>query len=236
MGEKELLEKLAIAIIEGGEEAAETAAKEIVAAGIDPIDAIQKGAKKGLDEIGERFQRLEAFLPDLIRGGEAMKACMTVFQPYIKAEQASSIELGKVVIGTVPGDIHDIGKSLVGNMLTASGFEVLDLGTDVPVKKFVEKAEEIGAKVIALSALMTTSSYYQEDVINYLKDMGLRDKYYVVVGGAPVTPEWTIQIGADGYGKTAVHASRLLERLVKEGISPPLSKPIIIESLLEDRT
>ena len=230
MTEKDLLEKLAKTIIEGDEQTAEAVAKEIIAAGIDPIDAIQKGAKKGLDEIGERFQRLEAFLPDLIRGGEAMRACMTVFLPHIKAEQASSIELGKVVIGTVTGDIHDIGKSLVGTMLTVSGFEVFDLGTDVPVKKFVEKAEEIGAKAIALSALMTTSSYYQEEVINYLKDRGLREKYYVVVGGAPVTPEWTVQIGADGYGKTAVHASQMLERLVKEGVAPPLPKPIIIES------
>ena len=230
MSEKELLEKLANTIIEGDEQSAEAAAKEVVAAGIDPIDAIQKGAKKGLDEIGERFQRLEAFLPDLIRGGEAMRACMTVFLPHIKAEQASSIELGKVVIGTVTGDIHDIGKSLVGTMLTVSGFEVFDLGTDVPIKKFVEKAEEVGAKAIALSALMTTSSYYQEEVINYLKDRGLREKYYVVVGGAPVTPEWTVQIGADGYGKTAVHASQMLERLVKEGVAPPLPKPIIIES------
>ena len=230
MGKAELLDKLANTIIEGDEKAAEEVAKEIIAAGINPIDAIQQGARKGLDEIGERFQRLEAFLPELIRGGEVMKACMAVFLPHIKAEQLSGIELGKVVIGTMTGDIHDIGKSLVGTMLTVTGFEVFDLGIDVPVKKFVEKAEEVGARAIALSALLTTSSYYQEEVIKYLKDVGLRDKYYVVVGGAPVTPEWTVQIGADGYGKTAVHASQLLERLVKEGASPPLPKPIIIES------
>ena len=144
-----------------------------------------------------RFQCLEAFLPELMLGGDAMKACMTIFQPHIKKEQLGEATLGKVVIGT-------------------------------PVKQFLEKAEEVKAQVIALSSLMTTSSYYQLEVIKNLKDAGLREKYYVVVGGGPITPQWTVQIGADGYARAAPEATQLFKRLVAEGVPPPLSQPITI--------
>jgi methylmalonyl-CoA mutase cobalamin-binding domain/chain len=137
--------------------------------------------------------------------------------------------LGNVVIGTVRGDIHDIGKNMVATMLTVSGFEVCDLGIDVPVKRFVEKAEEIKAKVIALSALLSQTAYYQHEVIKYLTDMGLREKYYVVVGGAPVSPEWATKIGADGYARTAIDAGQLLKRLLTEGVPPPLPQTLVVE-------
>jgi corrinoid protein of di/trimethylamine methyltransferase len=225
----ELLDKLAKTIVDGDEQAAGKVAEEILSAGINPLEAIKQGATKGLDEIGERFQRLEAFLPELIRAGEAMKACLAVFMPHIKPEDEDGIKLGRVVIGTVAGDIHDIGKSIVATMLTVTGFEVYDLGTNVPVKRFVEKAAEVEAKIIGLSALLTQSSYYQHEVIKYLKDIGLRKKYYVVVGGAAVTPEWATEIGADGYGKLAIHACQLAKRLVAGGLPPPLPQPIIIQ-------
>ena len=153
MNKEELFNKLANTIINGDEQAAGAVANEIVSAGIDPLDAIIKGGRGGLDEVGERFNRLEAFLPDLIRAGNAMKACIGVFMPHIKAEQAGTIELGKVVIGTVFGDTHDIGKSLVATMLSVAGFDVYDLGINVQIKQFVEKAEEVNAKVIPLSTL-----------------------------------------------------------------------------------
>lgn len=229
MSKEKLFDQLKEAIVDGNPEAATSAAKEIISAGLDPLKAISLGATKGLDEIGERYQRLEAFLPDLIRGAEAMKACLAVFTPHINADQRSRLQLGKVVIGTVTGDIHDIGKNMVATMLTVAGFEVHDLGIDVPVKRFIEKAREVNAKVIALSALLTHSSYYQQEVIKYLIDTGQRDKYFVVVGGSPVTPEWAAEIGADGYGRTAIDASQLLTKLVTGDTLPPLPQPVIVQ-------
>ena len=226
---EELLDKLAKTIVDGDEQAAGKVAGEILSAGMNPVEAIKQGATKGLDEIGEKYQRLEAFLPELIRAGEAMKTCLAVFMPHIKPEEEGGIKLGRMVIGTVAGDIHDIGKSIVATMLTVTGFEVYDLGINVSVKRFVEKAAEVEAKIIGLSALLTQSSYYQHEVIKYLKDTGLRKKYYVVIGGAAVTPEWATEIGADGYGKMAPHACQLVKRLVTGGMPPPLPEPIIIQ-------
>lgn len=228
MNKPELLDKLAKTIVDGDQQAAGEAACEILSAGMNPVVAIKDGATKGLDEIGERFQRLEAFLPELMRAGEAMKACLAVFMPHIKPEEEGGIKLGKVVIGTVAGDIHDIGKSIVATMLTVTGFDVHDLGTNVPAKRFVEKAAEVDAKIIGLSALLTQSCYYQHEIIKYLKDTGLREKYYVAIGGAAVTPEWAREIGADGYGKLATHACQLAKRLATQPLPPPLLHPIII--------
>ncbi len=229
MGIEELLDRLAKTVSDGDADATSKAAQDILAAGIDPLEAIHQGATKGLDILGEKFRRLEAYLPDLIRGGQAMKACQAILMPHISKEKAIEMMLGKVVIGTVSKDIHDIGKSMVATMLSVGGFEVHDLGIDVPAKRFVDKAEEVKAKVIALSALLTTSAYYQEEVIRYLEDTGLREKYYVVVGGAPISAEWAAQIGADGYGKTATDAIELLKRLVTEGVPPPLHQPLTVQ-------
>ncbi|MBI2860355.1 MAG: corrinoid protein [Chloroflexi bacterium] len=229
MSKAELIGRLATAIADGDEETVKETARAVLAAGIDPLEAITQGAVKGLDIIGERYQRLEAFLPDLIRGGDAMKACLGVFLPHVKPEQMQSISSGTVVIGTVSGDIHDIGKNLVASMLSVTGFDVCDIGTDVPVKRFIEKAEEVKARVIAMSALLTYSANYQKQVIDYLKDRGLREKYYVVVGGAPVSPEWAADIGADGYARTAIGAGRLMKKLVGGGTAPPLPQPLVVE-------
>ena len=229
VSKEELLNKLTKVITDGDAGAAGELALEVLVAGIAPLEAIQQGATKGLDIIGERFQRLEVYLPELIKAGQAMKACLAVLTPHINRGKEGGVKLGKVVIGTVPGDIHDIGKSMVATMLSVSGFEVYDLGTDVPVKRFAEKAEEVQAKVIAMSSLLTMSAYYQEELIIYLKDAGLRKKYYVVVGGAPVSPQWATEIGADGYGKTAIDASHLLKRLVTENVSPPLPQPLVFQ-------
>lgn len=158
-----------------------------------------------------------------------MKACQAILMPYISEEKAGETRLGKVVIGTVSSDIHDIGKTMVANMLSVGGFEVHDLGIDVPVRRFIDTAVELNANVIALSALLTTSAYYQGEVIRYLEDVGLRSKYYVVVGGAPVSAEWAAEIGADGYGKTAIDATKLLRRLLTEGVPPPLKQPLAIQ-------
>ncbi len=229
MGKEELLDKLAKTIIDGDTKAATEVAQEVLAAGIDPLEAISQGGVKGLDIIGERFQRLEAYLPELVKAGDAMKACTAVLSPHISKEKIGGFMLGKVVIGTVAGDVHDIGKTIVASMLIATGFEVHDLGIDISAKRFIEKAEEVEAKVIAMSALLTMTAYGQEDVIKLLKDMGLREKYYVVVGGSPISAEWATRIGADGYGRTAVDASRVLKRLVTEGMPSPLPQPLVIQ-------
>ena len=209
MEKEELLEKLVQTISDGDVDETRVVTTEILTTGVDPLEAIQQGATKGLDVLGERFRRLDAFLPDLIRGGQAMKACQEILMPHISRERSGDFVQGKVVIGTVSTDIHDIGKSMVATMLSVAGFDVHDLGVDVPVKRFIEKAEDIQANVIALSALLTTSAYFQGDVIRYLRDSGLREKYYVIVGGAPVSVEWATEIGADGYGKTAIDAQSL---------------------------
>jgi len=229
LGKEELLDKLAKTIIDGDTKAATEVAQEVLAAGIEPTEAMLKGATKGLDILGERFQRLEAYLPELVKGGNAMKACTAVLLPHVSEEKAAGVMLGKVVIGTVSGDIHDIGKTIVASMLIATGFEVHDLGIDIPAKRFIEKAEEVEAKVIAMSALLTMTAYGQEEVIKRLKETGIREKYYVVVGGSPISAEWATRIGADGYGRTAVDAARVLKRLVTEGVPPPLPQPLVIQ-------
>ncbi len=227
MSKEELFERLSKVIIEGDDKAAGEVSREILAAEINPLEALNE-AIKGLDIVGERYDRLDAFLPELVMAGDAMKACTAVLMPRINSEKLGTSPV-KVVVGTVAGDIHDIGKSIVATMLTVKGFEVYDLGIDVPVKKFIEKAEEVGAKVIAMSALLTMAAFYQEEVIKYLRDAGLREKYYTIVGGAAASEEWAARIGADGYGKTAVDAGNLVKRLVTEGTPPPLPQPLVVK-------
>ncbi len=227
MSNQELLDNLAAAIVEGDEDAAAAAAQAAVDGGVDALEAVQQGAVKGLDTVGERYSRLDAFLPDLILAGDAMQACMTVLKPHLEGARAAVASPGKVVIGTVSGDTHSIGKTLVSTMLAVTGFEVVDLGIDVPAKKFIEVAEETGAQIIALSALLSTTAYYQQEVLRYLVDMGLRDKYYVVVGGGPITPEWAAEIGADGHGRLATDAPSLFKLLLASGNKPPLATPLI---------
>ena len=226
MEKKEILDKLIQTIVDGDEDAAARISEETLTAGIDSLEVIQVAAK-GLDIIGERYQNFEAFLPELILAGDAMKVCTGILLPHVKKGSEDQASLGKVVIGTVAGDIHDIGKNLVAGMLSIAGFEVHDLGSDVPVKRFIEKAEEIKAKVIALSALMSTSAPFQEELIRYLADSGQRSKYYVVVGGGPITPEWAVRMGADGHARLAVNIGQLLKKIVTGGQPPPLAKTLI---------
>lgn len=228
MSKTELLEKLADAISKGNADASTSVANEIMDAGIDPLEAILNGATRGLDIVGEKFERLEAFLPDLMLAGEAMKACVTIFREKMPVEDLNKAGLGKIVIGTVFGDIHDIGKNLVTTMLGAAGFEVHDLGIKVEVKEFAKKAEEVGADVIALSALLTNTAHYQRMVIEYLRDAGLREKYYVIVGGSVISPEYASEIGADGYARTAVGAAELAKKLIVAPEKPPYAETIVI--------
>ena len=211
---EELFGKMAQAVIDGEKEDAEVLAQEALAQGIDPLEAINKGYTAGMDVVGELFSSGEYFLPDLILGGEAMKAALAVLEPALKASGQARKVLGNVVLGTVKGDIHEIGKALVGTMLAANGFEVYDLGIDIASEVFVEKAKEYKADIVALSALLTTTMLYQREVIELLAEAGLRGQVKVMVGGSPVTPEWAADIGAEGFAEDAASSVAVAKRLM----------------------
>ncbi len=210
----ELFKAMAQSIIDGDAEVAEKLARQAVEQGIDPLEAINQGFVVGVNQVGSEFSCGNAFLPELVMAGEAMKAAVSTLEPEMNRRGTSRTMLGKVVLATIQGDIHDIGKTLVGTMLSAAGFQVYDLGVDVPVMKLVEKAREVDADIIGVSALLTTTMVRQRDVVEALEDMGLRSKIKVMVGGAPVTSEWVKEIGADGYSEDAIGAVAVAKKLV----------------------
>lgn len=219
MGKEELLARLKQKFFdESYEDEIVPVAQEIVAQGIDVLEAIQ-AASEAIRQVGDAYEAGELFLPDLMIAGEKMKRCMEVFRPHIKAS-AGEAKGGKVVLGTVSGDIHDIGKNLVGTMLTVGGYELIDLGVNVPPLEFVTTARDKGADVLALSALMTASLPYQQEVIQLLSEMGLREKVFVIVGGGPVTEEFAQRIGADGWAENAAGALKLVDRILSGGGKP----------------
>jgi corrinoid protein of di/trimethylamine methyltransferase len=209
-----LFKQMAQAVIEGDDEEAIALSKSALEQGIDPLEAINNGYTAGMDVVGELYASGEYFLPDLILGGEAMKAALAVLEPALKASGRAREVLGTVVLGTVKGDIHEIGKSLVGSMLSANGFEVLDLGIDIDAGEFVAKAREHDADIVALSALLTTTMLHQREVIEHLAEAGLRDRVKVMVGGSPVTQGWAAQIGADGFAEDAAGAVVVAKKLM----------------------
>jgi corrinoid protein of di/trimethylamine methyltransferase len=210
----DIFQKMARSIIEGDSDLAIALAKESIAADMDPLDAISKGFVSGVNTVGEAFGRGDAFLPELVMAGEAMKAAVSTLDPELKKRGSHRQILGKVVIATVEGDIHEIGKSLVATMLSASGFEVHDLGVDTPGDKLIGKALEVNAHIIAMSALLTTTMVKQREVIEELEKEGLRTRLKVMVGGAPVTRDWVAAIRADGSSEDAIGAVALAKRLM----------------------
>jgi corrinoid protein of di/trimethylamine methyltransferase len=211
---EELFKKMAQSVLDGDSDVAVALAQQAVEANIDPLDAITKGYVVGVNQVGESFAKGDAFLPELVMAGEAMKAAVNALEPEMKKRGSKRIMLGKVVLATVEGDIHEIGKSLVGTMLSASGFEVFDLGVDVPAEKIIAKVIEVDADLVGLSALLTTTMVKQKDVIDELDKLGLRKKVKVMVGGAPVTRDWVQKIEADGYSEDAIGAVSLAKKLV----------------------
>jgi len=192
-------------------DAAVAAAKQAVESGIDLLEAVEKGFAEPIRKLGDAFDRMEIFLPQLMLGSDAMKAGTAVLDEAITAGGGSIKSKGAVVIGTVEGDIHDIGKTVVAALLQANGYAVHDLGVEVPASRFIEAAESRKADIIAMSALLSTTMLYQRDVLELLGNKGLRNKYFVVVGGAPVTQAWADEITADGYARGAYEAVRLLD-------------------------
>ena len=210
----ETLKQLQEAVILGEPDQARELAAQVLEAGIVPLTAIEEALNPGMEIVGDKYESGEYFIPDLMMAAEAMKGAMAVFEPALMARQEQRQVLGTVVIGTVEGDIHEIGKSLVGTMLSAAGFQVHDLGVDVPAGEFVEQVQETGANVVGLSALLTTTMRNQEAVIEALKEAGLREQVLVIVGGAPTGPEWAQAIGADAHAENANEAVGVVKHLL----------------------
>jgi len=211
---EELYKQMAQSIIEGEKEIAIELAQKSIELNMHPLDTITNGFVVGMNYIGDQFGAGEAFLPELVMAGEAMKAAVAVLEPeLLKLGEAREL-MGRVVLATVEGDIHEIGKTLVGTMLSASGFEVTDMGVDQPAETIINKAVELDAQLIGLSALLTTTMVRQREVIEELDKEGLRPRIQVMVGGAPITRDWAEKIKADGTSEDAVGAVQLAKKLV----------------------
>jgi len=212
---EDLLAAMRQSIADGDQDAATATANQAIEEGLDPLVAIDEGYVPGLSYVGSCFSSGEMFLPDMMLAARAMNAAMAVLKPELARRSQERSVRGRVVIGTVKGDIHEIGKNLVGTMLSASGFEVVDLGVDVAPERFVDAAREHSADIVGVSALLTTTMTGQRTVVESLAAAGMRPGVKVIVGGAPVTKAWAAEIGADGYSEDAVGAVALATKLME---------------------
>ena len=213
MEDRQLFGKLSQAVIKGDSEGL----VQLVRGAVDkvgPLAMVEEGMAPGMTEVGNKFSEGEVYLPELLMAAEAWEEAMKILRPRLVAVGADIEKQGTVVIGTVQTDIHEIGKTIVANLLTPAGFDVYDVGCDASATKFLDKAEEVGADIIAASAIMSTTVPYQRDIIDLLVSKGLRDKYMVMIGGGVVTQEWADKIGADGYGELASDAVKVAKKLV----------------------
>ncbi|MGI6679696.1 MAG: cobalamin-dependent protein [Dehalobacterium sp.] len=213
--QNDIYSKLGQALLDQDEDAAVELAKEIVASDGDCLKGIL-AMSDAMTELGNKFQSLEVFLPELLIASDAMKAALKYLKEGLVGKGEAAPQVGKVVIGTVKGDVHEVGKDLVAMMLSIGGFEVQDLRVDVAPSQFIATAESMGADIIGLSALMTTTIIAQRDVIEFLEAKGVRDKYKVIVGGGGVSQAWVDEIGADGFAKDAIAAVELAKNVLQK--------------------
>lgn len=210
----DLLKQITASLVDSDPDGTAELTRQAIGAGMEPMTIIDRGLVPGMDIVGEKFRTGEYFLPHLIIAASGMKQSMELLEPELNRRGEKAQTLGTAVIGTVKGDIHEIGKSLVATMIAANGFQVHDLGVDVPTEAFVAKVKETGANLLGLSALLTTTMTAQREVIMALESAGIRDQVKVMVGGAPVSQDWANTIGADGYAEDAVGAVELCKELV----------------------
>jgi trimethylamine corrinoid protein len=210
MSEAEIIERMKKSVIEQDEEGAKAAAQDAVAQNLDPIKCIDEGLAAGMNVISDMFEEGEIFVPHILISADAFNQAMEILKPLMKGEKFSK---GKVIVHTVEGDIHDIGKNIFKILLQANGFEVIDMGRDVPVEKVIDKAVEEGVDIITGSALMTTTMPGQREIIDGLKERGIRDQFKCMFGGAPVTQEWVTKIDGDGYADNAAAGVRIASKL-----------------------
>ena len=214
MDKEEILIMLKRAVEEMDVAAAVKGAEEAIKANIDPYEAITQGLAKGMETISDRFDKGEMYLPQIVVAADAMNEASEMLKKKIPPGDNSEAGLGKVVIGTPQGDIHEIGKNIVATMLRGSGFDVIDLGRDVPVEDFLRKTEEVKATFVAASTLMTTTRPAQKEIVEGLKELGIRDKIKTLHGGAPVSKDYVAQIGGDGYAADAAEAVKVAKKLI----------------------
>jgi len=211
----DIFENLKQAILDGDEDLVVEYAQQVIDEKIDPTVAIQQGLIKGIEELGAKWKVGEAFLPDVMMGADALKAGLDMLEPVIAASgKTVSESKGKIIVGQVAGDIHDIGKNIVGALMTAAGYKVYDIGIDQPSENFLAKAEEVGASIIAAGALLTTTMAAQKNIIEYLKTKNVREKYKVMIGGGPTSQAFADEIGADAWAETADEAVSLCRKLI----------------------
>jgi len=208
MKKEEIFKNLFDAVVEINVQKGKDAATQLIKENYNPLEGIENGLSKGMKAIGEKFNKLEIYLPELMMAAKVFNSAMTILKPHISSDSKST-KKGTVVIGTVKGDIHQIGKDLVAMLLETGGFEVHNIGEDVSTSTFIEEAGRVDADIIALSSLLTTTMASQKDLIDILKEIGQREKYLVMIGGAPTSQKWADQIGADIYGKNAERAVSL---------------------------
>jgi corrinoid protein of di/trimethylamine methyltransferase len=210
----DLYEKMANSVITGEAEDSAALARQALELGIKPLDAIDNGFVKGIRVVGDRFGAGELFLPELVMSAEAMKAALAILEPELAKGNAQRENMGNVLACTVQGDIHDIGKRIVCTMLSANGFSVVDLGVNVKVDRFIEEIKTRKPDIVAMSALLTTTAPNQGKVIRLMQQQGIRADYVVMIGGAPTSPQWAKEVGADGYGENATEAVRVAKELM----------------------
>ena len=211
MSEDKILKDLQKSILEYDSAGAVSAAKAAIASKMDPLKAIEKGLVPSIESIGQKFEKMEIYLPELMLAADAMRSALALLLPLIPKGSGK----GTVVIGTVQGDVHEIGKNIVASMMMAGGYNVIDLGVDVKTTSFIEEAKRNRAKVIGASALMSSTIGSQKDIVDFLASSGDRKKFVVLVGGGPTTKEWAKEIGADACGMTAVEAVKLADKFSK---------------------
>jgi len=193
-------------VIEGDFAGIQEVSRQALTDGIDPLAILEKGISRGMEIVGKKFEAGDAFLPELLLAADAFSSAMKVVTPALEASRQNVRNLGKIILATVKGDVHDLGKNILAKVLETNGFEVVDLGVNQSNLSIVERAREQNADVIGLSAVMTTTMPYQKELIDILVEMGIRDRFIVLVGGGPVNQRWAEKIGADGYGRTAMDA------------------------------
>jgi len=213
MSNENLYQEISESIINLDKDKALELANSAIREGMDLLEVIEKGFGDGIRHIGNLWDEGEIFLPELMLGGTILQEALSIILPHLK-EQSQSISMGKVVIATIEGDIHSIGKTIVGTMLSANGFDVRDLGADVPVHKIIEEAEEFKADLIGISALLTTTMIGQKKLIDRLKEKGIRSNFKIILGGAPVSAGWAEECGADGYAGNAIDAVKLVKKIL----------------------
>ncbi len=220
MKKEEIFKNLYDGVVEINEKKVKDAATQLIKDKYNPLEGIENGLSKGMKVIGKKFNKLEIYLPDLMMAAGVFNSAMTVLKPHISSSKGEYAKKGTVLIGTVKGDIHKIGKDIVALLLETGGFEVHNLGEDVSTSTFIEEAERVNADIIALSSLLTTTMAAQKDLLDILTEIGQREKYLIMVGGAPVSQKWTDEIGADIFGENAERAVSLaLEFMSKKQLS-----------------